>query len=134
MKRVLPVFDRFRIAKPCPMKWEDMVGDATKRFCAVCNKHVHDLGAMTEAQARALVASGRACVQVKRSAAIAPAAAAAAGLVFALSAACSGAVPDDPSAEPTPPTVAAPAADPDGGEPVMLRGEMMIDEDNPTAY
>jgi hypothetical protein len=128
MKRVLPVFERFRIKRPCPIRWEDMVGDARTRFCAVCSKHVHDLGGMTPDEARALVASGGACVQVKMAAAIPPlAVAAAAGVVFALSAACSGSVGEDPTPSVAdPPAVASePAADTDGGDTIMLRGEIV---------
>jgi hypothetical protein len=32
-----------------------MDGDAQRRFCGLCSKHVHDLSAMTEAEAEALV-------------------------------------------------------------------------------
>jgi hypothetical protein len=137
MKRVLPVFERFRIKKPCPIRWEDMVGDARTRFCAVCNKHVHDLGGMTPDEARALVASGRACVQVKMSAAIpSVAAAAAAGIVFALSAACTGSVAEDATPTVADPPAAAPepAADTDGGHTIMLGGEIEAVPGAPTPY
>ncbi len=130
MKRALPLFDcargpedAFRITKPCPASWDAMEpGPNGSRFCAVCEKHVHDLGAMTEAQARSLVGAGRACVRVKRSAALPAAAALAAGFVFALSTACSGAADEgqtDTVGAPPPAATQAPAADaaaPDPGE------------------
>ena len=38
--------------------------EATKRFCGECRKHVHDLGSMTESEARALLATaGDLCVR-----------------------------------------------------------------------
>jgi len=35
------------IEKPCPVKWESMVGDEKRRYCAHCQLHVHNLSAMT---------------------------------------------------------------------------------------
>ncbi|HEY8079184.1 MAG TPA: hypothetical protein VIF62_33865 [Labilithrix sp.] len=133
MKRALPLAERFRIRQPCPVKWEDLVGDAKTRFCAVCNKNVHDLGGMTREEAIELAASGRACVRVKMSAAIGPAAvAAAATVVFALSAACSGAVPDDPNAPaPIEPTVQTSADSDAGPEPIHMAGEMILEPAGP---
>lgn len=85
-------------------------GAGGARHCHVCQKDVHDLASMSEAEARALLAGGRACVRVRRSAMM-PAAAAFAAAVFTLSAACSGA---DDGAETDqvgapPPAAAAPA-------------------------
>ncbi|HRI08442.1 MAG TPA: hypothetical protein PKW35_11520 [Nannocystaceae bacterium] len=34
------------IESPCHESWEAMEGDAERRFCGVCEKHVHDLSAM----------------------------------------------------------------------------------------
>ncbi len=47
------------IARPCAASFAAMPGDATKRFCASCNKHVHDLSSGTEADARALFEKNR---------------------------------------------------------------------------
>jgi hypothetical protein len=47
------------VARPCAASFAAMPGDATKRFCASCNKHVHDLSAGTEADARALFEKNR---------------------------------------------------------------------------
>lgn len=49
--------DQLRIADPCHEDWGAMTGDRRRRHCASCDKHVHDLSAMTEGQARELVAS-----------------------------------------------------------------------------
>lgn len=51
--------ERLPIPKPCPADWRAMSGDERQRFCGSCNKHVHDLSAMTEPEAEALVSSGR---------------------------------------------------------------------------
>jgi len=45
------------IASPCGADWRAMKPSDTKRFCAECQKHVHDLSAMTPERARALLAS-----------------------------------------------------------------------------
>jgi hypothetical protein len=34
------------ILKPCPKAWENMAGTEKKRFCEVCQLHVHNLSAM----------------------------------------------------------------------------------------
>lgn len=35
------------IPKPCPMKWEELVGDKKKRYCSSCQLHVHNLSEMS---------------------------------------------------------------------------------------
>ena len=50
------------IPSPCAADWNAMTGDARKRYCATCAKHVHDLSAMTERQARATAVPGS-CVR-----------------------------------------------------------------------
>ena len=45
------------IASPCSADWRTMKASDTKRFCDACQKHVHDLSAMTPEGARALLAS-----------------------------------------------------------------------------
>jgi hypothetical protein len=48
------------IQDPCHEDWTAMESDGeSRRFCLVCTKHVHDLSAMTEATARAVLADGR---------------------------------------------------------------------------
>ena len=43
------------VQTPCHERWDAMTGDAQKRFCDQCEKHVHNLSAMTRDQAQALV-------------------------------------------------------------------------------
>ncbi len=47
----LSILDRVRIASPCSMKWEDMEGDDRTRFCRECSLHVHNISAMSRAEA-----------------------------------------------------------------------------------
>jgi hypothetical protein len=60
--------DDVRIASPCKMSWNDMVGDSQTRFCGGCRKSVYNLSAMTRDQAQALLdaSSGDACVRLFR--------------------------------------------------------------------
>jgi hypothetical protein len=58
------------IQDPCHENWDAMnrEGEA-RRFCEVCTKHVHDLSALTEGEARAVLAEesakGRVCVRYR---------------------------------------------------------------------
>jgi hypothetical protein len=57
------------IASPCRAEWSAMAGDDKRRFCADCKLHVHDLSAMTTAEAHALLRAaggGRVCVRFHR--------------------------------------------------------------------
>ncbi|MBL8755328.1 MAG: hypothetical protein JNK15_18660 [Planctomycetes bacterium] len=61
--------DRIAVASPCSTDWNAMVGDERRRFCASCRLHVHDLSAMTTAEAEALLRAaggGRLCVRFFR--------------------------------------------------------------------
>lgn len=53
-----------QIARPCSMDWNTMSGDARKRFCAGCQKHVFNLSAMTEGEAKKFAdeTQGRECI------------------------------------------------------------------------
>jgi hypothetical protein len=67
MSADLPLLDNIRIAKPCPMAWEEMsaVGEGDRiRFCGHCNLNVHNLSAMTRPELDALLRKreGRLCV------------------------------------------------------------------------
>jgi hypothetical protein len=44
-----------QIDSPCHESWEAMDGDAERRFCGVCQKHVHNLSAMRHDDATALL-------------------------------------------------------------------------------
>ena len=43
------------IARPCNERFDAMTGDDARRFCTSCDKHVHDLSARTEDEARELL-------------------------------------------------------------------------------
>ena len=49
-----------RIDSPCSADWSTMTREGQKRFCDACKKHVHDLSAMTPAEARAVLDAPRA--------------------------------------------------------------------------
>lgn len=51
------------IRQPCSADWSAMDGTDERRFCGQCSKHVHNLSAMTEARARAVVADRNVCVR-----------------------------------------------------------------------
>ena len=59
---------QLRIASPCKAPWDEMHGDARVRFCRECEQSVYNLSAMTEMEARRLVAEreGRLCVRFYR--------------------------------------------------------------------
>jgi len=46
---------QIHIPTPCQASWDGMEGDAQKRFCTGCQKHVHNLSEMTGEQAQALL-------------------------------------------------------------------------------
>jgi hypothetical protein len=60
--------DVLEIKTPCPADWDAMTGDAQTRFCAHCQKHVHDLSQMPRDQAERLVceSAGNLCVRFAR--------------------------------------------------------------------
>jgi hypothetical protein len=66
--RRLPLLDRIFVSTPCKQDWEAMPGDQRVRSCESCQLPVHDLSAMTRAEAEALVAShkGRMCARYLR--------------------------------------------------------------------
>ncbi|MCB9845044.1 MAG: hypothetical protein H6811_03530 [Phycisphaeraceae bacterium] len=65
----LDILDRIEIASPCPMRWEDMEGDARRRMCDQCGLHVHNIEGLTREEAVELIASSagkRVCVRLHR--------------------------------------------------------------------
>ena len=60
--------EQLQIASPCHASWDAMEGDDKKRFCGECRLHVHDLSAMTAAEAEAFMSQGdgRKCVRFYR--------------------------------------------------------------------
>lgn len=57
--------DNVKVASPCPANWDEMVGDARKRFCGQCSLNVYNLSGMTKMEAENLLANseGRLCVR-----------------------------------------------------------------------
>lgn len=51
----LPLLQRAQIAAPCSARWDDMSGDDRTRHCAQCDLDVHNVAAMTESEAEALL-------------------------------------------------------------------------------
>jgi hypothetical protein len=105
------------ITSPCPLRWRALPGPG-RDFCTFCEKRVHNLDRMGEAERSALLASrdGSICVAytLRRAALSTLSAAAIAGT---LAAAQAEAVPPQPRFEPSKPVL------PDIGPPV---GEMPI--------
>ncbi len=54
MRRALPIVTTL-IAAPCDVPWDTMTGDHRTRHCAACKRDVHNLSAMTSAEAEAFM-------------------------------------------------------------------------------
>jgi hypothetical protein len=54
-----------QVQNPCPTDWDAMTGDGRRRFCAHCQKHVHDLSAMSADEAERLICSAAAALCVR---------------------------------------------------------------------
>jgi hypothetical protein len=106
------------IAKPCKAPFAAMSGDDQTRFCPECDKHVHDLSARTEEEARAFLASARGtriCVRFARDARGNVRFRAAAMAAAMSLASCASAAPEAPPA-----TAAAPAQEEDHDQGDMI--------------
>ncbi len=70
MTKKLSKLDSIQIPKPCPVAWEQMLGDDQTRFCNECNKQVYNLSAMTRRRAEAIIEAshGKLCARVTREA------------------------------------------------------------------
>ena len=68
MDRQSSRLERIRIASPCSVGWERMVGDDRVRFCNQCNLNVYNISEMTAGQVEALIDSteGRFCARLYR--------------------------------------------------------------------
>jgi hypothetical protein len=53
----LDVLDSITIPTHCPVPWEEMEGDDRTRHCAKCQERVHDVAALTPAEAVELLSS-----------------------------------------------------------------------------
>ena len=47
------------IKEPCPIRWEEMRGDARRRFCDHCQLHVQNLSAMSPRQVAGVLRRSR---------------------------------------------------------------------------
>src|SRR4051812_47106727 len=47
--------ETLEIAHPCQAPWDEMAGNDQVRFCPQCQLHVHNLSAMTRAEAEAVL-------------------------------------------------------------------------------
>lgn len=70
MRVLKSLVDDAHVRRPCDADWNAMVGDERVRFCASCEKNVHDLSAHTEGEAERLLRgeAGRICIIVERDA------------------------------------------------------------------
>ncbi len=66
--KTISLIQTARIASPCDMKWDDMVGDERVRHCEACDLNVYNIAAMTADEANALLegAEGRICGRLWR--------------------------------------------------------------------
>jgi hypothetical protein len=64
----LPLLERVSIAAPCSAEWSSMTGDERTRFCAQCQKHVHNIASMSAEEAETFLrgAGGEACLRIYR--------------------------------------------------------------------
>lgn len=71
MTATLPTSDllqKIRIAKPCTANWAEMTGDERARHCALCEKNVYNLAAMSEEEAERVIREkeGKLCARLYR--------------------------------------------------------------------
>jgi hypothetical protein len=61
-----PRLEDVRVAAPCNVSWDTMVGDDRVRFCGKCEKNVYNLSAMPREEAEAFLADrgGNVCVRL----------------------------------------------------------------------
>jgi hypothetical protein len=60
--------DNIRVASPCNMDWEQMIGNDRSRFCGQCNLNVYNLSGMSRAEAEHLISNneGNLCIRYYR--------------------------------------------------------------------
>lgn len=67
VRRRLPTLQSVEVAALCDAEWDAMEGDKKKRFCAPCQRFVHNLAELTTAEAEALLLEpDRVCVRLYR--------------------------------------------------------------------
>src|SRR5262249_21267818 len=47
--------DYLRVASPCPVSWDEMIGDDRVRFCDLCQLRVHNIASRTRPEALVLI-------------------------------------------------------------------------------
>ena len=59
---------KVRVASPCRVGWDQMIGSERMRFCGQCSLNVYNLSGMKRADAESLIAAneGRLCVRFYR--------------------------------------------------------------------
>ena len=63
----LPVLSQVQVKTPCPKNWDEMEGDAQKRYCGHCQKHVHNFEEMAAVEVKKLLDTGQSvCAKVVR--------------------------------------------------------------------
>jgi hypothetical protein len=60
--------DHVKVAAPCNVDWDGMIGNERSRFCGQCSLNVYNLSDMTKREAEQLITSseGRLCVRFYR--------------------------------------------------------------------
>jgi hypothetical protein len=60
--------NRLRIASPCSVAWDKMIGNERTRFCDLCELNVYDISSMARSEVEELVESkkGRLCLRLYR--------------------------------------------------------------------
>ena len=68
MPRFNNPLDHVRVAAPCTVDWDQMIGSERMRFCGQCSLNVYNLSSMTRSEAEHLIArnEGRLCVRFYR--------------------------------------------------------------------
>lgn len=59
--------DNVQLAFQCPLRWEKLVGGERERYCSTCEKHVHNISAMSRGEAKRFLAAQNApiCIRVE---------------------------------------------------------------------
>jgi len=67
MRKIIRL-EQMDVPRPCSIGWSSMQGSDATRLCAVCEREVHDVAAMTRAEAEALLndRDARICVRLTR--------------------------------------------------------------------
>lgn len=68
MSKFTNPLDNIKIASPCSMDWDAMIGVGRKRYCGECKLNVYNLSGMTRREAESLLmnSEGRLCVRFYR--------------------------------------------------------------------